>query len=411
MDLVIDVTEARTSNISLGLSFSGGSDFPISGQVSWKDHNFLGRGQILNSNLKVSPDVQSVELSFIEPRLLGLRWQGGLSFSYTHRIRRRINQDQDLNGIPDPYKTREEFPTSRYSVPADSQMKYDSHILSTGLNTGYTWPTRFGRFGLSTGVNFSWELVEYNPSLYTPHNILIRENLDTWKYSDNIVLRLSWDTRDLIFDANKGFLLSQTFTYAGILQALSSRNYIKSVSRFNWNLKLFDVPVGEKEGRFKSVFSIDSAFSVLLDKPWLEPVGNIAETNGFIVDGMFIARGWPIIRGEYYRYLWDNTAQLKFPIIPNILSFDIFLDAVGAWQFPDGDVSALNNWSGNDWRFSLGAGLRFANPQFPIGLYLVKRFQWKDNEFTWFPDNQGLRTYEFPGAGLDLVIAFELDIY
>ena len=143
----------------------------------------------------------------------------------------------------------------------------------------------------------------------------------------------------------------------------------------------------------------------------MEPVGNIAETNGFFCGWMFIARGWPISTGEYYRYLWDNTIQLKFPIVPNILSFDIFLDAVGAWQNYSGDSSALNNWSGNDWRFSLGAGLRFANPQFPIGIYLVKRFQWKDNKFTWFPDDVGNEWYEFKDVGMDLVIAFDLDIY
>lgn len=411
MDLVIDVSEGKTTELSFGLSFSGGGDFPLSAQLNWKDRNFIGRGQIIGASLKVSPDVQQVQLSFTEPRLMGLRWSGGLYLSYAHQLRRRINQDHDLNGVPDPYDTWEEYNNAGKSVPGDSQMQYDSHSISLGLNTGYTWQTSVGRLGVSTGLNFIWSYLLYDSKISTPHNRLLRENLDTWKYSDSIFLKLSWDTRDLIFDANKGFLLSQTFTYAGILEAVSNRNYIKSVSRFNWNLLLFDVPVGKKEGRFKSVFSIESAFSAIFDKPWRTPDGDIAETNGFAIDGMFIGRGWPVTTGEYYRFLWDNTAMIKFPIVPNILSFDIFLDAIGAWLTESGEDSALNKWVSDDWRFSLGAGLRFANPQFPIGLYLVKRFQWKDNQFTWFPDDPSSTWYEFPSAGLDLVIAFDLDIY
>ena len=411
MDLVIDVSEGKTSDVSFGISFSGGADFPISGQLNWNDRNFLGRGQVLGAKLSASPDIQQVSLSFTEPRILGNRWNGGMDLSYSHRIRRRINQDRNLNGVPDPYSTWEDLKNAGRVIPQDAQMQYDSHFISTGLKTGYTWLTRLGRLGISTRLSFTWEYVVYNPSVYTPHNTLIRDNLNTWRYSDNISIRLAWDTRDILYDPTKGFILSETFTYAGIFQSLSNRNYLKSVTRFNWNLLLFDVPVGKEEGRFKAVFSIESAFSAIFDKPWLMLVGNIAETNGFTIDGMFVARGWPAKSGEYYRYLWDNTAQIKFPIVPNILSFDIFLDAVGAWQNPTGDTSALDNWSGNDWRFSLGAGLRFANPQFPIGIYVVKRFQWKDNLFTWFPDDVDSRQYEFPGAGLDLVIAFDLDIY
>ncbi len=411
MDLVIDVEEARISNIAFGLSFSGGKEFPIAGTFSWQDKNFLGRGQVIGAKTSVSPATQMVSLKFTEPRMLGNNWMGGIEFSYSHNHRSRVNQDGDLNGVPDPYTTWEEYETADSLVPSSSQMAYDSHFVSSTLSTGYTWFTRLGRLGLATGLRLSWEYVTYDTKKFTPHNSLVRDNLDSWQYSDSIFLRLSWDTRDLQFDPTKGFLLSETITFAGVLETLSSRNYIKSVTQFNWHLLLFDIPVGKKAGRFRSVFSIESAFNAIVYKPWLDPVGNIAETNGFFVDGMFIARGWPISTGEYYRYLWDNTIQFKFPIVPNILSFDIFLDAVGAWQNPSGDISALNNWSGNDWRFSLGAGLRFANPQFPIGIYLVKRFQWKDNVFTWFPDDVGKEWYEFKEAGLDLVIAFDLSIY
>jgi outer membrane protein insertion porin family len=125
---------------------------------------------------------------------------------------------------------------------------------------------------------------------------------------------------------------------------------------------------------------------------------------------MFVGRGWDPSSG--YRYLWDNTLQFKFPIVPNILAFDLFLDGVGAWvatrgQFDSSD--ALFNMNINDWRFSLGAGFRFANPQFPIGIYLVKKFQWDLNgEINWNPEPD---LTEFKKWGMDLVIAFNMNIY
>jgi len=63
----------------------------------------------------------------------------------------------------------------------------------------------------------------------------------------------------------------------------------------------------------------------------------------------------------------------------------------------------------NDWRFSLGGGLRFANPQFPIGIYLVKKFRWDiDGNINWNPEPH---LTEFRNLNMDLVIAFKLDIY
>ena len=405
MDVVIDVAEGKTSDIGFGLSFSGGADFPVSGQLSWNDRNFLGRGQNVGAELNVSPDAVRTSINFTEPRIFGVRWAGGFDLTYAWNKTRYIRQDRNLDGVPDPYLTWAEFDETS-SVPKDWLMEYRSHYISTGYSTGYTWITRAGRFGISGGLRFTWQYVIYDENVYTPYNNLIRENLKNWKYNDSISIKGSWDTRDLQFDPNKGFLLSETVTYAGIFGA-GNRHYIKSVSRGNYNLKLFDIPVNDKGGTFKSVMSLNSAFSALFSKPFRETDGDIVDTDGFSVDGMFVARGWPTST-DRYKYLWDNSLELKFPIVPNILAFDLFLDAVGAWQ--NDDVLRGDMWTGEQWRFSFGGGLRFANPQFPIGIYLVKRFQWQEGRLTWRPDDTS-EYYEFDNAGLDLVIAFNMDIY
>jgi len=408
MNLIVDVSEGKTSDISFGLSFSGGPDFPISGLFNWRDRNFLGRGQVLGAEASISRDAQSVTVQFTEPRLLGRRWSGGINLSWEHDVNRRINQDIDGNGLPDPFDSWQVYDAVGRVVPPDYQMAYHSHYISPGFTTGNIWPTRVGRFGISGGMRFIWEYVNYDEAIYRPHSLNIRENLHTWKYDDTISLKVSWDTRDLIFDATKGFILSEKLIFAGILPA-ARREYIKSVSRFSYSFLLFDIPVNDEGKTFRSVLYLNSAFQALFDKPWSDVEADTRRA-GFYVDGMFIARGW--IPQTGYRYLWDNTVQLKFPIVPNILAFDIFLDAVGAWVVTRGDDSirnALNNMHISDWRFSLGAGIRFANPQFPIGIYLVKKFKW-DNQgvLNWNPEP---RFTEFRNGGLDLVIAFSLDIY
>ena len=412
MDLIVDVSEGKTSDIGFGLSFSGGPDFPISGQLSWNDRNFLGRGQTLGAQITASPDVQQVSLSFTEPRLFGERWAGGIDFTWSHRVNRYINQDRDMNGVPDPFPTWAAYEAAAGDVPEDAQMEYDSQYWSSGISTGYTWITRYGRIGVSTGLRVTWEKAHYNPDIYTPHNETIRSNLDEWRYSDSISFGVNWDTRDLQYDPTKGFLLGEKITYTGILRKVSNKNFIKSVTKGNYNLMLFDVPYGDEDKTFRCVMSVNSAFSAIFDKPNWPQNGNYIETDGFYIDGMFIARGWPSAESDYYKYLWDNTLQFKFPLFPNILSFDVFLDAVGAWTANHGDLHSLMDMHPNDWRFSLGAGLRFANPQFPIGIYLVKRFQWDPNgQFTWFPDDPDEEYYEFRKSGFDIVIAFDLDIY
>jgi len=408
MDLVIDVEEGRTSDIGFGLSFSGGVDFPISGQVSWTDRNFLGRGQIIGASASVSPNVQSVSLSFTEPRILGLRLSGGTEFRWTHSVNRRINLDLDGNGLPDPYITWNEYDAAGRAVPSDHQMEYNSHFLSALFNTGYTWVTRLGRLGASTGLRLAWEFVKYDSSVHRPHSRGIRENLETWKYDDSISLRVAWDTRDLQFNPTRGFILSETFTFAGILP-VSRRDYMKSVTRFNFNQLLFSVPVNDQGGAFQSTLYFNTAFQALFDKPWANRIAD-RQRDGFFIDGMFVGRGWEPHSG--YRFLWDNTLQFIFPIAPNILAFDIFLDAVGAWVAKEGKYktsNALSKMHINDWRFSLGGGFRFANPQFPIGIYLVKKFRWNiDGDIDWNPEPN---LTEFKNWGMDLVIAFKLDIY
>ncbi len=400
MDLVIDVEEGKTANIIFGVSFSGGTDFPVSGNIQWNDNNFLGTGRTLGLSTLFSPDSQSVSLSFSEPRLFNTRWGAGVDLTYRHSENSKIYQDVDGDGVIDPYIDQEEYEDSNEIVSSDYLMDYESHYISTGLNLGYTWYTDIGRFATYTGIRGGWEYLDYNADIYRPWSDNIRDNYHTWQYYDSWWIKESWDTRDNVGNPSRGFILSETLTIAGIMD-ISTKDYMKSVTRGEVNFTLWDVPVTDT-WNFKTVFSVKSAFSYLFEKPW-EPVDVDPEIDGFSVDGMFIGRGWyPESDGQA---LWDNTATLKFPIVPNILAFDVFLDCVGLWKSKE----ALEASTIADYRFSLGAGVRFDNPTFPIGLYVVKKFQYYDDgSINWNPEPDYV---EFSDGNLDLVISFGIDIY
>lgn len=395
MDLVINVEEGKTSDIVFGIAISGGDGFPISGQVSWSDRNFLGNGQTVGAETVFSPDSQNVSINFTEPRLFGFRWSGGIDISYKHEINDSISQDIDGDGIVDNYPGADEDST----VNSDYKMTYESHYLSTGLSTGYTWYTRMGRLGLGTGIRAGIEYITYDDEVFRPFSSTIRENLNSWLYTDRWWTRASWDLRDITYDPTSGTILSETFTVAGILPTASSE-YLKSVTRFDAYLTLLDIPVSDTYD-FKSVFKFHTALSWLAPKPGGPAID--VETDGFYVDGMFVGRGWyPESDGQS---LWDNTIELRFPVVKNILSLDFFLDVVGLW----GSEEDFRNMEIQDFKFSLGGGLRLSNPQFPFSLYLVKKFNFDDDgSINWNPEPDYT---EFSGSALDLVISFGIDIY
>ena len=390
MDIVINVEEGKTSDIIFGIAISGGDGFPISGQVSWSDRNFLGNGQTLGVETKFSPESQDISVKFSEPRLFGFRWSGGVDLTYRHEINDKIDQDLDGDGVADGFGD---------PIHEDYQMSYESHYISAGLSTGYTWITPIGRLGVGTGYRAGIEYITYDNDVFRPLSSAIRDNLNTWLFNDRWWTRASWDMRDIIYDPNKGFILSETFTLVGIIPNSSSQ-YLKSVTRFDAYVTLFDIPVSESFS-FKSVFKFHTALSYLAPKPGGPPIN--VEKDGFYADGMFIARGWaPEADGQT---LWDSTIELRIPLVKNILSFDLFMDMVGLW----GSKEDFQGMRIQDFKFSIGAGLRLANPQFPFSLYIVKKFNVDDGgTINWNPEPQWT---EFKDPGLDLVISFGIDIY
>ncbi len=445
MDIVINLEEASTADINMGITFSG-TDFPVSGLLKWSEKNFRGMGETISASLQASPLKQSLSFNFVEPWMFGVRWLGGINFALTHAQMENIPQDilppifsaseyDSGIAVPDPYDGHYVFtkdteyppgsgitysagdafpgvPTSEdivsYSlktdyqyavqtgktIPTQYEMKYNSYDITFGLNTGYKFHSFLGWLGTGLGISTRFRTLSYDANEYRPYDPKIRANLNRWSIINKLNTDFYWDKRDYILNPTNGFFVDQRFTYTGGMLG-GDRQYIKTVSRIDGFLTFFDIPVFE-EWNFKMVGAAHSALSLIL--PQLDGKLITDFTDLLYIDGMNVGRGWasgttPL---SYGRVLWDNRTELRIPVAEQFLWGVLFTDVAGIWETPE-DFSAM---SINDLLFSFGFGFRFTIPQFPIRLYLSKGFQIKDNEIEW--KNGSLN---IGGLTLDFVIS------
>jgi outer membrane protein insertion porin family len=412
MDLIINVEESSTADIMFGLAFGGSSEFPVSGNIRWTDRNFLGQGQTFSVELNASPIYQTLSFNFLEKWLFGKRWSGGFDFTIRHSTTSGIPQDilapvfdgndPGNNAFPDPFTGEYVYrdsgkpfgrkPTSaeisdlglvtdyQYAggttaiVPSQYKMTYETYDFSIGFNTGYRFRTPLGTLGTGTGLRTTLTYLDYEPDLFRPYLSTDRLNRGSWLFSNSLALSLSLDKRDFYFNPSRGYYFSQTGRFVGgILQG--EKHYIKTESKVENFYTLLDVNMSET-WRYRLILGLHSALSFIWPQFWV-PKSYDRLTAGTAdllwVDGMYIARGWT--RELDKRAIWDNWIELRMPLSEQLIWFDIFFDMVGRWDAP----SDFTGFRKQDFLFGYGAGFRFTIPQFPIRIYMAKRFKY--NEF------------------------------
>ena len=423
MDLVINVEEGSTANINFGIMFAGG-DYPISGMLKWEENNFLGKGLSLGINAELSTLRQLISLSFEEPWLLDRRWLGGVSLSFEHAIVPNVAQDSlfpifsgdEDNAVPDPYLgywvdpdtglpstdadaiTDYAYALSQgESIPDQYLMDYTIWKFSLGFTTGYRYSTPLGWLGIRSGISTSLEQITYDADLLRPFDPVLREGNEAWKNVSKLGVTLYWDKRDFFLNPSKGFYIGQGVTFA-VGFPLGTREYIRTDSTLEGFLTLVDIPAFEN-WNFKLVLAAHSSWSFIFPQFWQEDV--IAITNDLLyVDGWNIARGWPLERD--LKALWDNRLELRMPISEQLLWWVFFLDGVVATP----EIDDLKGMTLEDFKFSVGGGLRFTIPQFPIRLYLAKRFRFSDGKIV--PEAGDL---PFFGTTVEFVISLGGDTF
>lgn len=153
----------------------------------------------------------------------------------------------------------------------------------------------------------------------------------------------------------------------------------------NWNLKV--------------VLATHTSLSLILPQFGKEDPITVP-TDLLYIDGMNVARGWPLIKEQ--EAVWDNRLELRIPIAEQFLWWTFFFDAAASWN----KLEFMSDTSIEDFYFSLGGGIRFTIPQFPIRLYMAQRFQIEDGKLHWIDGNM-----PFFGLRLDFVISLGGDTF
>lgn len=454
MDLIINVEEAQTADITFGVAFGGSSEFPVSAQVGWSDRNFQGQGQTLGFQAQVSPVEQLLTFNFLERWFAGERWSVGADISINRSVRSGIPQDilapvfsaDDPNAVPDPFQgyyvfgsdqvyggteysagaifpdpvtdeliaeydlvTDYEYAGFTSAIPDEYLMRYTDWSISLGGNTGYRFRTSLGTLALSTTLRSSLNLVNYDSSQARPFDPNLRETLDDWQLVNRWGVTANLDRRrGLFLSPSSGYVLSQGATFVGGF-LFGDRHYIRTDSSAEAYVTLWDVPVIES-WNFKTVLAMHSDISFVLPTFWMpsefasleQPV---AGSDRLQTNPMYVARGWdPVTGGEA---LWNNWVELRTPIAEQVLWADSFLDAVALWEAP----SQIGQLGIDNMLFTVGTGIRFTIPQFPIRLYLAKRFRFDENGAIQWQRGNVFNFGDTNTGGLDFVFAIGADLF
>jgi len=420
MELVFTVEEQMTTDVQVGLTFSGNSDpdvFPISGLFEWTDRNLAGTGNELGFKLTSSIiDSTTVAINYVHRWIFGIPLSLGTDFSadFIKRQAPMRNQIHWFNGdeeeaFPDGFYSYEEYADNNKRPPSEYLMEYDQWYLSLGLSSGYRWTIFLGNLSLGGGIRLGMLRNNYD-EVFEPFDPALRERNSLWTPKNSLWTSLSLDKRDIFYDPSSGYYLQERMGFFGIFKN-EREHYMRSDAKAQYFLTLFDLPITRK-WNFKSVLAMNVGLSFIFKQPGRDPgalIPVIEDANKLAVDGMFSARGW----SDQYRYkgllFLDSWIELRFPIIRGILALDFFFDAAGV-ESKEGyyfgrDSEGTPNFTINNLRFSYGGGLRIAMPQLPLRASLAKRFRFIDGQFTWEPGAL-FKNEAKPTSGIDFVFSF-----
>jgi outer membrane protein insertion porin family len=418
MDLIFTLEEQPTTDIQLGITFSGSADpdlFPISGLIKWNDRNLAGTGNELGIELNSTVvDSSTLSVNYLHRWVLGLPLSLGvdLSASYSKKLATMNNHPPFFNGdeekaFPDGFFSYNDYIKNNKTPTRDFLMNYDQWYISLGFSTGYRWTTFLGIFGINGGMRYGIINNTYDAEIYRPFDPALRDGNNKWNPKNSFWFSVSLDQRDIFYDPSRGYYLHNRIGYYGIF-AEEREHYIRNDSKAEYFLTLFNIPVTEKWS-FKSVLGLHVGLSTIFAQPGRYPPV-VEEVNKLAVDGMFIGRGWSSKYRDKGYLLLDSWVELRFPLVHGILAWDLFFDAAGietkqGYYF--GDYEGKSNFTIENMKFSYGGGLRFTLPQFPIRLSLVKCFEIIDGSIKWKPGAL-FGDPNRPELGMDLIMSFVL---
>lgn len=365
VNLIVSVEEQSTTTIEFGVTFSGVSDpddLPFALYAKWQDSNFRGSGRSVSASSTVSTDTQSFGIGY------GTDWLGDLPIGVSVSTEISHSNLDALINYFDAGNGRWDDDT--YS------MDYEQWRWTSGITLSRRWTPDFAILLWRGGITGSLKNNIYDEDLWHPVDTSVSKYANRWGWQNSIWTAFSIDDRDINYDPSTGWFASQRFTWYGLTPS-ETEYFLQTDTKLEKYFTLLKFPVTET-WLFKIVFMAYSGLSMQFPKPGT----GVGDTSRLYIDGMLNGRGWTnIYKSNRGRALWNNSIEIRMPVVPGILAFDLFADAAVVKESPDDLFGGL---ALTDFYMSTGPGLRFTIPQFPLRLLFANTFRLnKNNDVEW----------------------------
>ncbi|MCR4940956.1 MAG: outer membrane protein assembly factor BamA [Treponemataceae bacterium] len=362
IDMIVAVEEGLTTNIEVGIAFSGitnADEIPVSTYFKWSDTNVAGTGKTISAGVNIASNEKSLNFGYSDSWL----FNRPINFSANLEYAKSDATCPQVMALPSGINVN------------DFYMDYTKRTIGASASLGYRWFPKFSMITLTGGVSTNLNRNDYDATLYTPVDLEIIENHETFGVQNSIWSSLSFDDRDLYYDPSTGWFINQKLTWYGLIPNLENQYFLRSDTKGELYFTLLDKPVSET-WNFKLILAGYTGLSFLV------PGGScqISTNNKLFIDGMFTGRGWTDQFRTKGSALWNSYLELRLPIAIGIFGVDFFADAVA---LKDSLADMFTDLSLDDFRFSFGPGIRFALQQFPIRLLLANTFRFRDGIFEW----------------------------
>lgn len=365
VDLVFTVEEQSTTSLEFGMTFSGVSnpdDFPVSLFAKWQNSNLWGEGKSVSASTNISSTNQSLSTSYGQNWLFGLPVGISESLSVSHALNSTLRNAW----LPDGSVNNSSY-----------YMQYEDYSVTLSSSVGRRWTPNFAILSLSGGLSTTLRNNIYDESVYTPVDSTINQSANRFGLNNSIWASFSMDNRDINYDPSKGWFTSERIAWYGLIPGLEKEFFFRSDTKLEGYLTLFNIPFGEKWS-LKGVLAAYTGFSAIFPVPG----SLLGDSNKVYIDGMFNARGWTdIYNSTRGKAMLSNRLEFRIPLVPNVIGIDAFVDAAAVKS----DVSSMfTELSLSDFYYSVGPGIRFLLPQFPLHLLFANTFRYSDSKgFYW----------------------------
>ncbi len=363
LNLIINVEEQMTNSLEFGLTFSGVTDptqLPFALFAKWSNSNLGGTGRTLSASTTISSGEQSVSLGYSQGWLFGLPIELNESLSFSHSKATALK----LKVFPDGTINNEDY-----------YMQYDSWTTSLNSSVGRRFTYDWAIFTVSGGLSNVLKNYIYDETLYTPVDSQIKEYANKLGLINSLWVKASLDGRDINYDPSKGWYVSETISWFG-LTPWETDFYARFDTKLEGYLTLLNIPITEKY-TFKMILAAQSQLYLQIPAPG----SGVSDSNKLYIDGMFAGRGWTTIYNSTKgRAMWNNSLELRFPVVPGIIAVDAFFDVCALTPKVEDMFGGLNN---NHIYYSFGPDIRILMPQFPMRFMFCNTFKINEKGVDW----------------------------